>query len=1649
MSHVVAASLGTLTCNDGEVYVAVYKYCVAHASEESYKILSGATELKTSAPFASNEKRTDEYCLPASTNSQYTFRMIDTYQSSGDSWTSGSWASISGIYGNVVFKNYMTEKVTEDFTFSLHYPVLKNAEWKMTSSSAASDWYAVSFSDGSWNTMTLGSVSTVSGTQYFRKHFTGIANMAAYEYEMNYMHGIIAYVNGVEVYRDHMTDGAVTATTPSNGAYEAYGYHGVIRPAGEIQGSDNVLAVELHFPTTGDNAVEFNAYVAAIAPSTPITESSNCLIYPYSVTLTATGGTSPGNIFNFARTDYLNAAASVLPVTVNYELAGPRAHINGVRVWPYTYITQSPGSFTLSGAMSTSSPYTTVVSVSNAFYESSKYKIFNGYFNAKGFQSYRLTINSAVSTSFVYALEVQPVVCAEMAPTSMTFSPASYSVYAGYEQVSIRPESQEFSACSVSPALPNGLTLDPTTCIISGIPSVDLTQTTFTVTSVMNGQNYQGTFSLEVVSCAGTLTKIVRTYQGSSTAESFSIKDMTTQQVVLNVGPNSGQPVSQDWTTYLCLTNAKYEIDIGCTSSYWQVSSFLYVRAVLFEDEYETIARLHYDANQGLAEDRVINAQWSVAPHAQWFYKMNEVPANWFGSDTSGWNTGAMGGFTGATNQIQLYKQTFTVSSLSDVPGLVISLRYLYGCVIYLNGNEVFRNGVDGELSASSVGLNAYTNLIYHQISLPVKTIAVGETPAVNYLVEGANTIAIAIIAQQASQTTSVFDCAVRLMTGSESRVFDYSISYSGINGNPTLILNQYYSYTMYSSSCGTNYWTVTFSNDRREWLSAVTVYLYYTQYEEHPRSFTVKARNTNLEEWTTIKEVTGMTWSLAGEHKKIWLENNKPYNQYRLENIATGDASACSWKLSTLDLTADATPASIPELSYSTPLVITKGIEMGEVYANSDYYYDFTVSPALPAGLSIDPNTGKISGTVNEMVAATTYQITAKKYGGGSSTASVTISVEVCRGDKHLITLVARMDGWPHEGSYKLFSGKGTSGQVVSSNTAFKVKSGLNYGDFCVPHSIYTLVLYDSRKDGWMNPAGWYLTIDVGAMIFDMGQMPNAVESVSTMFSSLLPFQIEYDSWKVWNSGNAVADGWTGKDFDDSAWETKTVAEFGNHMGTTAYVRHEVNIPSIDEYHVLNVRVKYTGGVVAYFNGHTVARFNLAEGFDASSEATAAHDATTFSKFHIVLSTAGAVTGKNVIAFEIHRAPGESALVFDATGVFGVNDCSIVVDSFSSIESSEVSGCTKEDLLDLNPVTYGYIPNAANSFLAWTVENLEGSKFNSFALQTNTATTGYGFSVYGRWESGEEYLSALAVMDQETKNKERSAWSMPAGIAGFSQFRFVVDAAASSTVSTNAYVMLYCKASGSGSCPAVGEYPAVGEGEISPAKCPEGYRGYAYRVCANGVLGDMQSDKCEFKLPSRINYLNNNMEFILGAEASSGTPSYRNIIMEFFMQDSTPLPDGLKLDAVTGEITGIPKSTMDAQAFTVRGKNPAGETYVEITIAVRKGYCAPEGVFERTNVGETAVYECSLQGSYVGTQKRACVLGKKNGEWQKASGFCMPVFAIVLLVLAVIIVIVVVVFILMRSRKTKAVGGVKGKASKTSVKKTPAKKAATKAVKV
>ena len=193
-------------------------------------------------------------------------------------------------------------------------------------------------------------------------------------------------------------------------------------------------------------------------------------------------------------------------------------------------------------------------------------------------------------------------------------------------------------------------------------------------------------------------------------------------------------------------------------------------------------------------------------------------------------------------------------------------------------------------------------------------------------------------------------------------------------------------------------------------------------------------------------------------------------------------------------------------------------------------------------------------------------------------------------------------------------------------------------------------------------------------------------------------------------------------------------------------------------------------------------------------------------------------------------------------------------------------------------------------------------------------------------------------------------------------------------------------------------------------------------------------------------------MLFRSGTQVTTGVPLVMNIVERWYVDTGVFLPDGLSLNAQTGEISGNPSSVKDLMTFTVYAENQSGATQTIVSIQVRKGRCIAEGVFPVTEVGKVAEYDCATQGSYVGTQKRTCVLGSEDGEWQKASGFCMPIFAIVLIVIVVLVIVVIVVFFLMRvGSKAKAVGGVKGKKSSKSTKstKTMSKKGSGKQIKV
>ena len=139
----------------------------------------------------------------------------------------------------------------------------------------------------------------------------------------------------------------------------------------------------------------------------------------------------------------------------------------------------------------------------------------------------------------------------------------------------------------------------------------------------------------------------------------------------------------------------------------------------------------------------------------------------------------------------------------------------------------------------------------------------------------------------------------------------------------------------------------------------------------------------------------------------------------------------------------------------------------------------------------------------------------------------------------------------------------------------------------------------------------------------------------------------------------------------------------------------------------MLNVCVRYGGGVVVYMNGKMVVRLNVYEEISLETESIVSHDPTTFSKFHIIVATSGAMEEKNVIAFEIHRPVGWSSLrefAFDASGVFGVETCSFVLDSYATLSGSDRDQGEFVDVMNLYLVWIGIVDKLVGTNMEWRV---------------------------------------------------------------------------------------------------------------------------------------------------------------------------------------------------------------------------------------------------------------------------------------------------------------------------------------------------------
>jgi hypothetical protein len=156
--------------------------------------------------------------------------------------------------------------------------------------------------------------------------------------------------------------------------------------------------------------------------------------------------------------------------------------------------------------------------------------------------------------------------------------------------------------------------------------------------------------------------------------------------------------------------------------------------------------------------------------------------------------------------------------------------------------------------------------------------------------------------------------------------------------------------------------------------------------------AFTAPAANgAVITGYTVTSEPGGVTATGAASPLIVTgLTNGIAYTfTVRATNIAgTGSASEPS---------APVTPNAPPEIAYATPAPYTLGVLITplSVASTGGPVASFTITPALPTGLSFNGATGAITGTPTAIKDATPYTIVATGP-GGIDTAVVTLSVRI-----------------------------------------------------------------------------------------------------------------------------------------------------------------------------------------------------------------------------------------------------------------------------------------------------------------------------------------------------------------------------------------------------------------------------------------------------------------------------------------------------------------------------------------------------------------------------------------------------------------------------------------------------------------------------
>ena len=760
--------------------------------------------------------------------------------------------------------------------------------------------------------------------------------------------------------------------------------------------------------------------------------------------------------------------------------------------------------------------------------------------------------------------------------------------------------------------------------------------------------------------------------------------------------------------------------------------------------------------------------------------------------------------------------------------------------------------------------------------------------------------------------------------------------------------------------------------------------------------SFILFGQHDEDSDWYELLDVSSQRQLSQKNRQQYWIIQPGSYRKFR---VITRAVEFTPWYLTSLSLRQERVPSFVPELNYSLTELVG-GQPFYCIPPETRWYSNFSILTMDPL-LHVDTENGCLFGNINS-TGSLTIKVTAISIENRVSIYHHMMEIHRPEPDALFATLRIVTGDDPLASNWTLYSHippsylqKNCSFAELLHVATFHSTNTIDYQ----PHSTYLhsvafsgyahMIVFPSGSTPW-DPSAMY-HISYNDFLLTSGGF-NTESERYVLFTTLFVVDRESSQWRLYDWDTPVPSNWLSLSFDDSDWVQGPLSEYPLPFDVvTTYARIFFDWSPLTVYRLLQGKVYYEGGLRVYVNGREVARFNLAEDATSSTYALTYHDYNAPSRFHLSMLLDNCLTGRNLLAFEIHQPLGmavtsDGYLRFDCMMRAVFSKLTYATDSVTAITSSVIPSERNPLSFSLSDdyTLFGYAVIEYNSFIEWSPENMDKSRINTFLIASGGIDK-ISLSLFGTMD-GTQWDEMLSLNGLSLSASKRVPIPLFQGIRGYARYRVKFNSETIRQEVLRINVMAFGLMETDGpACPAVNEFPATFNQNISPGACPSGYVGYAYRRCVDGRLGAVMLDRCVEEKPTVFYY---NEQMIWVGNRIEWRPIVNRERVQFELLD--PLPQGLALNATSGAVSGTVAEEMDT-SVRVHVLNSQGAKGTTLHLVVRRATCRKEGEWgEMPVISQITVIMVCPSSQMIGIQMRDCIQSEQGGMWGAIHGYCI-----------------------------------------------------------